>query len=283
MATRDYNICELCNLYVPLDERICRNCGQSVVLEAVGKLSLWRLGDIEDGIVGHIAHNLTQAFSFPVVIHPTFLDERPSRRPTWRGISSNVFLDQVHRRQQKGSFVSVGITEENIVPDARHNFLFGYAYLGFPAAVISLYAMKQDNPSAGLLIARASNIAVHEIGHTLGLDHHGYEDGVDCVMVGDDEIDSLETLDEGTCLFCEDCKQTLTEAFAAPACPPPTVKPGTNAIDGLPRFVRGTTRRHVQEILHPAGRGALVFDSSKRQGANPQECVLHQVQVFRDD
>jgi predicted Zn-dependent protease len=183
------------------------------VLNAVGKISVWRLGDIQDGIVGHIGRNIAGAFNLPLVIHPAFLDERPSRRPKWRGISSNVFLEQIHRRHQQGSFVSVGITAENIVPDARHNFLFGYAYLGFPAAVISLYAMAQDDPSAELLIKRASDIAIHEIGHTLGLDHHSYDSGIDCVMVGDEDIDSLETVDQGNGRFCEKCQLIVAKAF----------------------------------------------------------------------
>ena len=216
---KDWNICEHCNVYVALDETACPNCTQSLVLNAVGKISVWRLGDIEDGIVGLIGRNIAEAFMLPFVIHPSFLDERPSQRPKWRGISSNVFLDQIHRRHQPGSFVSVGITAKNIVPDARHNFLFGYAYLGFPAAVISLHAMTQDDPSVELLIKRASDIAVHEIGHTLGLDHHSYDDGIDCVMVGDEEIDSLETVDQGGGRFCEECQRSVTKAFQSASQP----------------------------------------------------------------
>jgi predicted Zn-dependent protease len=117
-----------------------------MALDSTGKLCLWRLGDIRDGILGNIAHELRLAFQFPVLIQPAYLDERPSARPTWKGPSSTVFLEQVHRRHRAGTFVSLGITEANIVPDARHNFLFGYAYLGLPAAVISLNAMDAEYP-----------------------------------------------------------------------------------------------------------------------------------------
>jgi predicted Zn-dependent protease len=101
------------------------------------------------------------------------------------------------------------VTEVNIVPDAMHNFLFGYAYMGLPAAVVSLYPLSDDNPAPKRLAARLLGIAVHEIGHTQGLDHHDYDEGIDCVMIGDEELDSVERIDEGSAEFCRDCKKVI--------------------------------------------------------------------------
>ena len=81
--------------------------------------------------------------------------------------------------------------------------------------MISLHALDADQPTAELLIQRASAIAIHEIGHTLGLDHHAYEDDVDCVMTADEDVDSLEMLDGGTCRFCAACRKQVALAFVA--------------------------------------------------------------------
>jgi predicted Zn-dependent protease len=162
----DANICENCSLYLPIWKKVCPNCHQSIMLDSASRISIWRLGDIRDGVVGHIARNLRATFGMNVVIQPGYLDPRPSSRPRWRGLSANVFLRQVYRRHLRGTAVSIGMTESNIVPDQNHNFLFGYAYLSLPSAVISLHQMSVDHPSLERLAARASAIAVHEIGHT---------------------------------------------------------------------------------------------------------------------
>ena len=206
---KDRNICCHCDAHVPVEELNCPDCRQPLVLDTEGRTSIWQLGEVRDGVLGPLAAGLRNAFKADVVIQPGCLDPRPSERPDWRGISATVFLNQVHRRHRRGSFVSIGVTEENIVPDAMHNFLFGYAYLGFPAAVVSLHPLLGDDPAPDVLTHRLLSVAVHEVGHTLGLDHHDYDEGIDCVMVADEEVDSLDTIDEGLALFCKACMRTV--------------------------------------------------------------------------
>jgi len=206
---KDRNICRHCDAYVPVEHVNCPVCRQPLMLDTRCRTSIWQLGKIRDGVTGPLAAGLRNAFKADVVIQPGCLDPRPSERAEWKGISATVFLNQVHRRHKRGGFVSIGLTEENIVPDAMHNFLFGYAYLGFPAAVVSLHPLLDDDPAPDVLTHRLLSIAVHEIGHTLGLDHHAYEEGIDCVMVGNEEVDSLETINEGSVLFCKACMRTV--------------------------------------------------------------------------
>jgi predicted Zn-dependent protease len=109
---------------------------------------------------------------------------------------------------------SLGITEQNIVPGAAWNYLFGYAYLGMPSCVITLHEMSSDHPKPQELVRRAATIAIHEIGHNCGLDHHGYDEGIACVMTADTDLDCLERLDEGTHRFCRTCQQVVDRKLA---------------------------------------------------------------------
>ena len=148
---------------------------------------------------------ISKSLRLPVIVQPALLDPRPSRRTGWNGASATPFLNQVDRRSSRGTVFSVGITEENIVPGAYWNYLFGYAYLGMPSCVVTLHQMSSDDPAMALLVKRAAAIAIHEIVHNCGLDHHGYDDGIDCVMTADTPLDCLERLDEGTHKFCREC------------------------------------------------------------------------------
>jgi predicted Zn-dependent protease len=155
-----------------------------------------------------------KSLRLPVVVQPALLDPRPSRRAEWRGASATAFLNQVDRRTDRGTVFSLGITEENIVPGAAWNFLFGYAYLGQPSCVITLHQMSSASPKARDLVRRAATIAIHEIGHNCGLDHHGYDEDIACVMTADTELDCLERLDEGTHRFCRTCQLVVDRKLA---------------------------------------------------------------------
>ena len=210
----DSNLCPECGAGSPIKSRLCASCSTPVVLAAKGSIEFWRLSDVRPAILKGMVRVVSQSLGLPVVLQPSFLDPRPSRRTGWNGVSANAFLNQIDRRSRRGTTFSVGITEENIVPGASWNYLFGYAYLGMPSCVVSLHELSSDDPSTALLLKRAAAIAIHEIGHNCGLDHHGYDEGIACVTTADTELDCLDRLDEGTHRFCRDCERIVERKLA---------------------------------------------------------------------
>ena len=205
----DSNLCPECGAGAPIKSRLCASCATPVVRGAKGSIEFWRLGDVRPAILNGMVRVVSQSLGLPVVLQPSFLDPRPSRRTGWNGVSATAFLNQIDRRSRRGTTFSVGITEENIVPGASWNYLFGYAYLGMPSCVVSLHELSSDDPSTALLLKRAAAIAIHEIGHNCGLDHHDYDEGVACVMTADTDLDCLDRLDEGTHRFCRACSKVV--------------------------------------------------------------------------
>jgi archaemetzincin len=117
---------------------------------------------------------------------------------------------------QKGevlSIMDIGLlwTEEvdgEVVAHLReHNFVFGEADAGRGCAIISLARLglppAEGKPAAVLFRRRALTVAVHEIGHLLGLGHCPKED---CVM---HFSNSLADTDRKSPEFCKRCRDQL--------------------------------------------------------------------------
>ena len=206
--SRDYNLCCHCNLYHPLDVPACSSCEQPLVLAAKNKIAVWRLGDIEDGLLGGVVTAIRHAFPFKVVIQPAFLDERPSLRPDWSGRSATSLLNQMLNRKACGAVANLCIAADTVTCSARYHFLFGMAWVGLGAAAMGIEPLENDRPDAARLSERMAKIAVHELGHAFGLNDKPY-DHADCVMCGDADEDSLETIDNGSIDFCSPCLREL--------------------------------------------------------------------------
>lgn len=141
------------------------------------------------------------------------IPDKNYEREGWSGLAVTPMLNDLLSTQRRGVRLNLGVTASNVVPDSYDNFLFGMAYMGLPAAVLSIEPLTWDEPSTAKLKKRMLQIAIHELGHCLGLDHHGYHDGIDYFMIGDEEVDSVEGIDGGTREFCTECLKTVRAKF----------------------------------------------------------------------
>ena len=94
------------------------------------------------------------------------------------------------------------------------NFVFGIADKSKATCIISLarlrnefYGLKPDN---SLFLKRTVKEAVHELGHTWGLDHcHNLK----CVMYFSDKLSDTDKKESS---FCQECRKNLFDRFNSP-------------------------------------------------------------------
>ena len=80
--------------------------------------------------------------------------------------------------------------------------MFGLGYRPGPSCIVSTYRLK--NTDQRKFIERLKKVAIHELGHNLGLDHCESEL---CVMR--DAVETIKTIDRVDSRLCEQCRKRI--------------------------------------------------------------------------
>jgi archaemetzincin len=170
------------------------------------KITLKPIGDIDNHVLDELKKGLERTFGCPVdTAADDFNLEKAcdSRRKQY--LATKILHRLKKSRAAKGDKV-LGVVDVDLYA-AGLNFIFGQADTAAGTAVISLYQLRQEYygmpPNEALLVDRALKEAVHELGHTFGLEHCPDEK---CVM---HFSNSLSDTDWKQAAFCSRCRPKL--------------------------------------------------------------------------
>jgi archaemetzincin len=169
------------------------------------KIGILRIGPIDLNAAARIQESLNSIFtgSQSEVIDEQIVLPEEAFDPTRKQYDSDVILKKVKDFSEKQMFDRVlGIVDVDIYVQ-RLNFVFGEADCPGKAGLISLWRLRQEfygrSPRNELLFQRSEKEAIHELGHTLGLQHCS---NPFCVM---HFSNSIHDTDVKKNFFCKKC------------------------------------------------------------------------------
>ena len=175
------------------------------------------LGKIDIKYLKEIKSQLESTYSSRVIIYnqksippSTFIN---IKSPRYR---ADKLLDYLEDIKPDSISKLIGVIEKDISFTKRNSLglikepvskyydfgIFGLGRLNGDACIVSMHRLKHSNTS--IFLNRVKKIAVHEIGHTIGLEHCATEK---CVM--NDANESISTIDRAGFELCGMCKRRI--------------------------------------------------------------------------
>ncbi|WP_435196103.1 archaemetzincin family Zn-dependent metalloprotease [Natronomonas sp. EA1] len=162
------------------------------------------VGDVPAAVKREASSGLRSVYDCEVTIHDAQSVPDGSFDPSRNQYRAEEFIELASR---------IGSGEKNIAITPhdlyyrRRNYVFGLAYLSGNGSVISTYRLQtssdggiSNKPAAEIFSDRVRKEVVHEIGHTLGLEHC---DNSRCVMSFSPTVREVDTKEENLCGSCQ--------------------------------------------------------------------------------
>ncbi|QLD89327.1 archaemetzincin family Zn-dependent metalloprotease [Natronomonas salina] len=162
------------------------------------------VGDLPAAVKREASSGLRSVYDCEVTIHDSQPVPDGAHDPAREQYRAEEFIELASR---------IGSGEKNIaITDhdlyyRRRNYVFGLAYLSGNGSVISTYRLQtssdggiSNKPASEIFSDRVRKEVVHEIGHTLGLEHC---DNSRCVMNFSPTVREVDVKEENLCGSCQ--------------------------------------------------------------------------------
>lgn len=172
------------------------------------EITLISFGHLGKDITERVAGDVFLEFHQPVSIREGHLDLSEFFDSTRNQYNGNLLIKHVDSLIFPNAVKVLGLFDVDLfIPILT--YIFGQAFLGGKAGVVSVYRLKNErygmNSDNELMIERLRKEVIHELGHTFGLIHC---QNPDCVMRSSTYV---EDIDQKSHHLCGDCRLHLKQ------------------------------------------------------------------------
>jgi archaemetzincin len=161
------------------------------------------LGKVEQVVVDDVVKGLTAFYHKTVIVQKVEPLDKRLLAESKKRYSADSILKRFKSPQNTVVITSVDI----VTPKTKVTNEWGIFGLGLrpgKVCVISSFRLKK-NATAKLLADRLQKVAIHEVGHNLGLNHCTKDP--ECLM--NDAGGTIKQVDQEKFMFCENCKKLI--------------------------------------------------------------------------
>lgn len=176
------------------------NCGGKKMEKVEGlKIFILPVGEIPAEIINGLVKPIEERFGYPVKILEKIPEQEASYNPQRKQYFASTILKDLEKNLPKESLHLLGIIDRDLYATG-YNFIFGQA--GGKVCLVSIYRFKPcswgllKKEEENLLLSRVTKTAIHELGHTFGLEH--CKDN-QCVMYFSNWLGDTDTKSDNFC------------------------------------------------------------------------------------